>query len=261
MEGSQPADGPSGTAPYGEPELLELSISDLKQRGLYGFDSLDNRSRSFNLIRSKLLARSRERGDRLFGVVSATPDVGKSFIACNVAASLSRDHRTRTTIVDLDLRRGSVSEMFGLEDRGSLLQYLAGESEEAPAAFKFAGQELTIVPTPHGMVASAELLSSPRANRFFEAFQQVDGGELAIFDLPPAFANDDATIAIEQLDAYLLVAEEGKTKEHELLDVTEMLGPEKLAGVIFNKYRGGIVSDGYGVDSYYGLGYGRDETD
>lgn len=258
MEGSQPPF--SGATAFAQPQLLELAMSDFKARGIYGFDSLDNRSRCFNLIRSRLLARHRERGDRLFGVVSATPDVGKSFIATNVAASLSRDNLVHTTLVDLDLRRGSVSEIYGIEERGTLLEHLAGQpGHEQPAAYRFKGQALTVVPAKPAMVASAELLSSARAVSLFERFQQGASNELVIFDLPPAFANDDATIAVNHLDSYLLVAEEGTTKERELLDVVEVLGEEKLAGVIFNKYRGGVVSDGYGVDSYYGYGYGKDE--
>ena len=36
------------------------------------------------------------------------------------------------------------------------------------------------------------------------------------------------------------------------------LGRERLAGVTLNKFRGGVMSDGYGVESYYARGYGRD---
>ena len=74
-----------------------------RSRGIYGFDSLDPRSRAFNMIRAKLLEFRADHGWRLFGIVSATPNVGKSFIAANVAASLSRDPRVQTTAVDLDL--------------------------------------------------------------------------------------------------------------------------------------------------------------
>ena len=42
------------------------------------------------------------RGWRMFGVVSATPNVGKSFISANVAAALSREPRFQTYVVDLD---------------------------------------------------------------------------------------------------------------------------------------------------------------
>ena len=33
----------------------------------------------------------------------------------------------------------------------------------------------------------------------------------------------------------------------------------RLAGVILNKYRGGVVSEGYGIDDYYAVGYGQAE--
>jgi hypothetical protein len=34
-----------------------------------------------------------------------------------------------------------------------------------------------------------------------------------------------------------------------------LLGPERLAGVVLNKYRGGLVSEGYGVEYRYASEY------
>ena len=39
-----------------------------------------------------------------------------------------------------------------------------------------------------------------------------DDKNLFIVDLPPVFANDDASTAMGRLDGYIVVAEEGKTK-------------------------------------------------
>ena len=236
---------------------VAASVSAMKERGVYGFDGIDPRSRSFNLIRSRLIDFQRKRGARLFGVVSATPRVGKSFVAGNLAAALSRNPRFRTTLIDLDLRRGSVSLLFGLEREGTLLDWLAGEGNDpALAAFRIEGEALTIVPTQARLVQSSELLSGKRALSLFEAMRHGDASSLFIVDLPPAFANDDASIVLSRLDAYVLVAEEGKTTKRELTDVIGMLGQERLAGVVLNKYRGGLVSDGYGVADYYGGNYG-----
>ena len=74
-------------------------------------------------------------------------------------------------------------------------------------------------------------------------------------DLPPVFANDDAVTTMARLDGYIIVAEEGRTTQREVKDVIGLLGPQRLAGVILNKYRGGVVSEGYGFDSYYAAGY------
>ena len=90
------------------------SSAEARRRLVHGFDSRNASSRTFNLIRSKLVAMQRERGWRMLGIVSATPNVGKSFVSANVAAAMSRDPRFQTYLIDLDLRRGTIREMAPL---------------------------------------------------------------------------------------------------------------------------------------------------
>ena len=228
-----------------------------KSRGIFGFDSMDTRSRSFNLIRARLLELQAKQGWRMIGVVSATPNVGKSFISANVAASLSRDPRYHTYVVDLDLRRGSLSNVFELAPEAGVRDYLEG-AVDTPAAYRLEGERLLVMPTSAGRIHSAELLASERAQVLLRSMRVSDEKNMFIFDLPPVFANDDATTAMARLDAYILVAEEGKTKQREIQDAVGLLGEGRLAGVILNKYRGGVLSEGYGVDEYYAVGYGQD---
>lgn len=237
------------------PVTVDWSSDHSRQSGIYGFDSVDPRSRSFNLIRGKLLELKRQKGARLVGVVSATPNVGKSFVSANITASLSRDPRLRTFAVDLDLRRGSLSTQFGLDTDEGLSEHLSGN---APlTTFALEGQKLTILPTRGiATVHSAELLASARAQTLFQAMRLSDERNLFLCDLPPVFANDDAVATMAHLDSYVLVSEEGHTTEREIRDSVEALGRSRLAGVILNKYRGGMISDGYGVESYYAAGYG-----
>ena len=242
--------------------VLDLDQATIKSFGIFGFDSIDPRSRSFNLIRAKLTSLFRERGWRTFGVVSAASQVGKSFISANVAAALSRNPRYETTLVDLDLRRGSVSSQCGIAADLSMRDYLDGASDvPVPPAYAFRDQRLTILPTRAGIVRSAEMLSSERAQSLYRAMRTAPDNHLFVIDLPPVFANDDASAVIQRLDSYLLVAEEGKTSRKEIAEASALLGTERLAGVILNKYRGGIVREGYGVDDYYNAGYGGQAND
>ena len=235
---------------------LAWTSADAKGRGIFGFDSLDPRSRSFNLIRAKLLQLQSERGWRLIGIVSATPNVGKSFIAANVAASLSRIPRRQTCAVDLDLRRASLSALFGLEPNRGVRRYLEEEKPEAlPEIYRMEGERLLIMPTRAAPIHSAEMLAGDNAQMLFRSMRYSGNSRLFIVDLPPVFANDDAVATLARLDCYILVAEEGKTKQREILDSVALLGRERLAGVVLNKYRGGIMSEGYGVESYYASGY------
>jgi Mrp family chromosome partitioning ATPase len=231
-----------------------------RARGIFGFDAIDARSRSFNMIRARLLELQGELGWRLIGVVSATPNVGKSFISANVAAALSRDPRFTTHVVDLDLRRGSLSHLFELNPDSGLDAYLAGRSE-TPATYRLEGERLVILPTVPGPMRSAELLANREAQTLLRSMRASDDKNLFIVDLPPVFANDDAATTMARLDGYILVAEEGKTKQREIRDAVSLLGRERLAGVILNKYRGGLMSEGYGIADYYAQGYSAEVKD
>ena len=227
-----------------------------RRRLVHGFDSRNASSRSFNLIRSKLVSFNRERGWRLLGVVSATPSVGKSFVSANVAAAMSRDPRFQTYLMDFDLRRGTIRDIFGIETEDGITNFLeSSESGAVLPGFMPQGQELIVIPSVAGPVHSAELLASDRATALFRAMRNSDERNYFICDLPPVFANDDAAIIMEALDGYMIVAQDGKTTQREVAATVEMLGQERLAGVVLNKYRGGLVSEGYGIEDRYASEY------
>lgn len=240
----------------GSAEMLSWDAATAKSKGIYGFDSLDARSRAFNMIRAKIHELRAQRGWRLFGIVSATPKVGKSFIAANVAAALSRDPRFDTTVLDLDLRRASLSDVFNIEPRVSVRAYLEGQDgADVPTGYALEGERLMILPTTPGPTRSAELLAGTRAQALFKGMRESPDNSFFVVDLPPVFANDDAVTTMARLDSYIVVVEEGRTTTREMKDVVGLLGHQRLAGVILNKYRGGLVSEGYGADNYYAAGY------
>jgi protein-tyrosine kinase len=238
------------------------SSAEARRRLVHGFDSRNASSRTFNLIRSKLVALQRERGWRMLGVVSATPNVGKSFVSANLAAAMSRDPRFQTYLIDLDLRRGTIRDIFGFDTERTIIEYLAeSDSAEALPGFAPQGQELVIIPSHAAEVHSSELLAGERASALFRAMRSSDENKFFVCDLPPVFANDDASIIMESLDGYVVVAEDGKTTQREVEGAIEMLGLERLAGVVLNKYRGGLVSEGYGIEDRYAQYYSTPGAD
>ena len=186
-------------------------------RLIFGFDALDPRSRSFNMIRAQLMEFKADHGWRLIGVVSATPKVGKSLIAANIAAALSREPSLDTFAIDLDLRRASLSRMFGIEPEVSLLSYLAERpGADTPSTYLLDNERLTVVPTKAQAIRSAELVAGQRTHALLQEVRDRGPDSMAIVDLPPVFANDDAITVMSKLDAYIMVVEEGKTRHREL---------------------------------------------
>jgi Mrp family chromosome partitioning ATPase len=221
---------------------------------IVGFRGRDVQSRAFNLLRSQLVRLASE-GAKLIGVTSATPRVGKTFVACNIAASLARLPNLSTTLLDLDLRRGSVAERFNLPGQQGLSDYLDGSVDDLGSlAWGVEGQRLSIFPTFNGDLHSAELLSGQRFTTMLDAFRALPDS-VHICDLPPVFANDDTMIIVEHIDAYVLVVEDGITTAKQVRDAIRLAGREKFKGTILNRYIRGINSDAYG----YGYGYGQDD--
>ena len=238
----------------------EIQLVNVVQRGVFGFNSRDRRSRPFNLLRSQIVKLMKANGWRRLGVTSATPAVGKTFIAVNLAASLSRIPDQRTLLFDLDLRRGSVATQYGLAQQPGIADYLAGDVNGlASVGRAVAGSSLVIYPTFSIKGSSAELLAGVRMRALSEAMAQLPDDCLCICDLPPAFANDDTAIALEQLDAFLLVVEEGTTTARQVKDAIKVLAPTPCIGTVLNRYNGVIGGDDYGFgywsqgkyDAYY----------
>ena len=196
----------------------------------------------------------RANGWRVLGVTSPTPQVGKSFMASNLAASLSRIPDLRTNLFDLDLRRGSVAKVFELEEGLGIEAFLAGEAASpGVGARDVANTGLTVFPAWPNRHSSAELLAGPRLKAMVEAMRALPGDTINICDLPPAFANDDAAIVLREIDAYLLVVEEGRTTARQVRDTIALLRPSPCIGTVLNRYHGGIGGDDYG----YGYGTQR----
>lgn len=220
--------------------------------GVVAFDGRDRRARPFNMLRTQVVNMARGSEKRIIGVTSATPQVGKSFIAANLAASLSKLPDIRTFLFDFDLRRGSVAERFDIPVGKGVNSFLSGEIDTlGEIAYDVSGTGLTIYPSFPTGESSAELLAGSRLRSLVASMRGLPDNVICLCDLPPAFANDDAAIVLREIDGYLFVVEEGTTTVHQVRDAISVLKPATCLGTVFNRYHGGIGGDDYG------FGYGR----
>ena len=247
--------GVATTGPLAGP-VQEVQLVNVVHRGVFGFNSRDRRSRSFNLLRAQIVKLMGARGWKRLGITSATPAVGKTFIASNLSASLSRVPDRRTLLFDLDLRRGSVADQYDLTGQPGIETYLAGEIDTlALVGRAVAGSNLVIYPSYPVTESSAELLAGGRMRALIEAMERLPDDCLCICDLPPAFANDDASIVLGQIDAFLLVVEEGRTTARQVRDAIKLLAPAPCIGTVLNRYNGVIGGDDYGFGYWNKSGY------
>ena len=230
--------------------VLDIDPQRLADRRIVGFQSRDIRSRAFNLLRHQVSKRLAQHDWRLLGLTSAAPQAGKSFISINLAAALSRLPGRQVYLFDFDLRRGSVARELGLPRRPGLGSFLEGETEDLREIGCRIGPEgFALFPCVPKFERSAELFATGLFTRLVAALRDLPPSAIVLVDLPPAFANDDTAVIAQQLDAFLMVVEQGVTTKKQIIGTRELLQPTPCLGSVLNRYEGGWSDP-------YGYGYG-----
>ena len=219
---------------------------------LIGFAESDLRARPFKLLRTMLSRQMADGSCNIIGVTSPSPNAGKSFIASNLAAAMGRIANNDVLLVDLDLQRASIAEVFGLEETPGVTEYLLGGTDDLfSVARHVEGTNLTVFPAISKSSKSAELLSGDRFASLIAYLKAFGESPTIICDLPPLFVSDDAMLVAQHLDGVILVVEQGVTTKKQLEASLQLLYPTKLIGTVFNRYSGSF-GDPYGYSGSYG---------
>ena len=174
---------------------------------------------------------------KTIGVLGVVDGCGASSVAVGLALASSEDAGLRTTLIDFDLTKRTVSGAFGLNGGPGFAELVAGEAGRDDCTQRFDQRPLSLISG-----------SSTTSNRRIEADPKLvmntlnellDENDIVIVDLPPA-SRPDQTLAIAQhLDQVLVVIESEKT---ELVAVKRLIrqlesGNADVVGIILNKTR------------------------
>jgi protein-tyrosine kinase len=235
--------------------MLRKADRDNHNGSLVALDPMDARARPFTLLRTQLIKRLSEKNAQLIGITSAAPGAGKSFTASNLAVSIAQLPNKKVYLVDLDLRRATLASIFGIECKFGMTEYLAGDNVRLEDIGQEIGDDgLILYPSIPAPVNSASLMGGEKFKALIAAARALPEDAVVIFDLPPAFANDDAAIAAQQMDGFLMLVEQGVTSQKQLRSALQMLHPTPCFGTVLNRFNGGFGDPyGYGgkYDSYY----------
>lgn len=200
---------------------------------------------AFDVLRTRLVATLRERGWHRVAITSATPGCGKSFVAANLAISLSRKPGLRTVLMDTDLRRPSLAWLFGVKAPGTMARFLGGEVPPEAHLWRPApndlniGRALALGLNDRAESYAAEILQSPAAAGALARLQARLAPDVMLFDMPPALYHDDVLAFRPQFDGVLIVVAGGQSTAQEVRDLRDRLGTDTpLLGVVMNRAEG-----------------------
>lgn len=167
---------------------------------------------SYRTLRTNIQFSSLDKPIDTLMVTSASPGEGKSTTVANLATVIAQGGK-RTILVDTDLRRPVLHEMFGLPNAvGVTNAMLMPEgSDLTPFLQKTEVENLWLLASGPQPPNPSELLGS---HRMAELMKELGANaDMLIFDSPPTLAVTDAAVLARQVDGVLLVVESAKTRE------------------------------------------------
>lgn len=217
-----------------------LNDAHLKKHKIVTAQNSDPAHVAIDMLRTRLFQELMERGWTRIAITSPTAECGKSFVAANLAMSLSRLEEVRTVLMELDLRNPSLANTLGVTPLDSMQEYLSGRIEPEDFLFKIR-DNLALALCDQPISNASELLQESMTAYVLDEMQEVLTPEVMLIDLPPALAHDDVLAVLPNVDAVLLVVGGGTTTADEIRRVEQLLGTVKpLLGVVLNKADGSV---------------------
>ena len=212
-------------------------------------ESLD----SFRILRANSQFLGGDRPVATLAVTSPLPDEGKSTVAgwyayANALAGM------RTILVECDLHHPVLAEGFELDPSPGLIDYLSGDVEasdlrrsvmvEGPTA-----QPLSVVPAGAPTPQPAELLGSPRFDKFLDEIAREH--ELVVLDCPPLLPVGDTLSIVPKVEGVILCVRLGQTTRDQAIAAKDALRrlPERPAGLVLTGSRPGSEYDYSGYEA------------
>jgi len=220
---------------YTQTKIIEISEETLASKHVIASQYSNPQSGVFRMLRTQVLQKMRENNWQTIAITSPTAGEGKSLIASNLALAMAMESNQTVLLVDLDLRNPRISDYYSLGTEVGLRDYLEGDIELADVLVNPGIQGLVILPGKGRAENSAELLSSAKMMNLASSLKAKYDSRMIIFDMPPILQTDDVLLASKYIDCTLLVIEDGKNKEAELVKATQLLDSRKLIGSVLNK--------------------------
>ncbi|MBU3915339.1 polysaccharide biosynthesis tyrosine autokinase, partial [bacterium] len=204
----------------------------------------------FRMLKSSLLFPAVGPPPRSILITSAIAGEGKSFISSNTAVSIAQNIDEHVLLMDCDIRSPSIHKLFGFSRKlPGLSDYLSKDISLPSLLLKTKINKLTILPAGKAPDNPAELLSSGKMSELVDELKERYHDRYIIIDSPPLNLISETSVLAKLVDKVILVVNYRKTKRDMVTDLIEIVGKEKILGIVINKFDPTDIS--YGYHSYY----------
>ena len=171
-------------------------------------------------------------GTRSVMVTSAVPNEGKTLTATNLALTLSQSYQRRVLLIDGDLRRPRLREMFALPEGDGLVNIL-GTRGGGGLPLHHVSDTLSVLTAGRIVADPMSMLVSPAMKQLLDEAR--DKFDWVVVDTPPIAILPDANLLSAMIDTALLVVSAQSTPYPLVQRAAQAIGPGRILGVVLNR--------------------------
>ncbi len=189
-------------------------------------------------------------------ITSAGPADGKTTTSSNVAATFAQQGM-RVVLVDCDLRRPRIHEVFGMDKEPGLSQLILGYNGVEDVIRPSTVENLSIISSGTPPPNPSELLGSERMMVVLRDLRE--HFDLVVLDTPPVLLAPEASVLAAGADGVVLVVRAGVTQRAAAQDASQQLHTvgANLVGTVLNDPDAKLPGySSYYAYRYYGYAYG-----
>jgi receptor protein-tyrosine kinase len=244
---------------------VRLDFRTLRQSGMITPDGLSSGlSNEFRGIKRKLLQKVRDPKTRatvnnLVMVTSSLPGEGKTFSSMNLAISLAAEKGLRVLLIDADVIRPSVGNMFISPPSEGLTDLLSG-SVKTVSEVTYGCPDvpnLSVIFAGNPKVNSPELISSGQMASLCQSLSTGVSDRVIVIDTPPVLASTESAILASYVHQLIMVVSSGQTDKMQLRRALDSVSSCPNISLLFNKAPRWNEAE---YNGYYGYGYGYGDS-
>ena len=184
-------------------------------------------------------------------VSSALPGDGKTFNSINLALSMALEKDTSVLLVDADVAKPHISNLFGVSDKPGLIDIITDDSlKVSDILMRTSIRGFRLLPAGTRDQHATELLASRRMAELVNVLSQTYPDRIVIFDSPPLLVTNEARVLASLVGQIALVVSAGHTPQRAVADALECIDDSKAVNLILNR-----ATPGFGVARYGNYGY------
>lgn len=227
----------------------KLSEKGTRARKSYYRDTPGNAEIERLLVKIDTFHRDKQKQSVL--VTSAVEGEGKSTVCANIAMASSRNRQNTTLLIDFDLRRPTIHEIFGISRKGGVAEILNDQMTFSSCIKKTHVDNLKILTGGSLKVSPLEIFNSAKVKQILdEARSHFD---YIFVDSAPLLAVSDPLAIAKVVDHVVFIVKAGATSRHVAKRAIDMLMnvDVSIAGIILNDMKNVLPSyyqykyDGY----------------